>query len=193
MTITAQARDRNAPPSALLRWCRFNLVGGMGIVVQITVLFLLKSVLHFNYLSATAIAVEAAVVHNFVWHERFTWADRTRCGEMPCAPGAEALSERRSFIAALKRCATQRLKPCAAQKLQRCATSGLSGSRVGRLLRFNLSTGAVSIFGNVALMKVMVDLGRMNYLLGNAIAITVCAGANFVVSETWVYEAGRTG
>ena len=29
-----------------------------------------------NYLLATALAVEAAVLHNFFWHERFTWVDR---------------------------------------------------------------------------------------------------------------------
>ena len=28
-----------------------------------------------NYLAATALAVEAAVLHNFVWHEHVTWAD----------------------------------------------------------------------------------------------------------------------
>ena len=44
--------------------------------MQFAALFLLKTVLHFDYLFATAIAVEAAVVHNFVWHEQFTWADR---------------------------------------------------------------------------------------------------------------------
>src|SRR5437016_606133 len=66
-------------PSTLLRWCKFNIVGGIGILVQFAALFLLKSVLHFNYLAATAIAVEAAVVHNFVWHEQFTWADRVQC------------------------------------------------------------------------------------------------------------------
>ncbi len=37
-----------------------------------------------------------------------------------------------------------------------------------RLARFNLSTGAVSILGNLALMKVMVGQGHMNYLLANA-------------------------
>ena len=67
-------------PSTLVRWCKFNIVGGMGILVQFAALFLLKSVLHFNYLGATAIAVEAAVVHNFVWHEQFTWVDRVQ----PC-------------------------------------------------------------------------------------------------------------
>jgi putative flippase GtrA len=59
-----------------LRWWRFNLVGAIGIVVQLVALFLLKSIFHFHYLAATALAVEAAVVHNFVWHEQFTWADR---------------------------------------------------------------------------------------------------------------------
>jgi putative flippase GtrA len=32
--------------------------------------------LHFDYLLATGLAVETAVIHNFLWHERFTWADR---------------------------------------------------------------------------------------------------------------------
>ena len=61
-----------------VRWCKFNFVGGIGIGVQFAALFLLKGVLHFNYLAATAIAVEAAVVHNFVWHEQFTWVDRIK-------------------------------------------------------------------------------------------------------------------
>ena len=47
-------------------------------MVQFVALFLLKSGMHFDYLLATAIAVEAAVVHNFVWHEQFTWVDRVR-------------------------------------------------------------------------------------------------------------------
>ncbi|HVO81634.1 MAG TPA: GtrA family protein [Terriglobales bacterium] len=59
-----------------VRWLKFNFVGGLGIGVQLLVLAVLKSGLHLGYLIATALAVEAAVVHNFVWHERFTWADR---------------------------------------------------------------------------------------------------------------------
>jgi putative flippase GtrA len=61
-----------------VRWLKFNAVGGMGIVVQLVVLTVLKSGLHLDYLIATALAVEAAVVHNFLWHERFTWSDRGR-------------------------------------------------------------------------------------------------------------------
>lgn len=130
--------------SVLRRWCKFNLVGAIGIGVQFAALFLLKSVLRFDYLFATAIAVEAAVVHNFVWHEQFTWADRLQ------ASWRQSLS---------------------------------------RFLLFNMTTGAVSIIGNLALMKVMVGFGRMNYLLANAIAIALCSVANFLISETWVFES----
>ena len=60
-----------------VRWLKFNAVGAGGIAVQLAMLALLKSALHLDYLTATALAVEAAVVHNYFWHERFTWADRT--------------------------------------------------------------------------------------------------------------------
>ena len=59
-----------------VHWLKFNLVGGMGIGVQLIVLTGLKFGLHIDYLLATALAVEAAVVHNFIWHERFTWSER---------------------------------------------------------------------------------------------------------------------
>ena len=62
----------------VLRWLKFNVVGALGIAVQLTVLFGLKSGFHLGYLLATALAVEAAVVHNFLWHERYTWADRVQ-------------------------------------------------------------------------------------------------------------------
>ena len=56
------------------RWLKFNLVGGLGIGVQLACLALLRPWMH--YLPATALAVELAVLHNFFWHERFTWKDR---------------------------------------------------------------------------------------------------------------------
>jgi putative flippase GtrA len=64
------------PSSGFVRWLKFNAVGAVGIGVQLAVLTALKSGLGLNYLLATALAVEAAVLHNFFWHERFTWADR---------------------------------------------------------------------------------------------------------------------
>ena len=62
--------------SLALRWFKFNVVGGLGVVIQMGCLALLYKGLHLNYLVATALAVEAAVLHNFAWHERFTWKDR---------------------------------------------------------------------------------------------------------------------
>lgn len=58
------------------RWLKFNFVGAIGIGVQLMVLALMRTGLHLNLMLATAVAVEAAVVHNFLWHERFTWVDR---------------------------------------------------------------------------------------------------------------------
>jgi putative flippase GtrA len=51
-------------------------VGGIGIAVQLTALAILRSRLKLDYLLSTGLAVEIAVIHNFLWHERFTWADR---------------------------------------------------------------------------------------------------------------------
>ena len=144
---------QNPAPSTFVRWWKFNFVGAIGIGVQFAALFLLKSVLGFDYLFATAFAVEAAVVHNFVWHEQFTWADRIKTDRIQ----------------------VQGPEPSWRQSLP-------------RFLRFNLTAGAVSIVGNLALMKVMVGEGHMNYLLANAIAITLCSIANFLVSDEWVFE-----
>jgi putative flippase GtrA len=60
----------------LRRWLKFNAVGAIGILVQLAALAILKSALRVPYLLATALAVETAVLHNFVWHELWTWRDR---------------------------------------------------------------------------------------------------------------------
>jgi putative flippase GtrA len=70
------------------RWLRFNAVGALGMVVQFACFGLLFTLLQINYMSATALAVEAALLHNFVWHERFTWKGRAarvkpRAGGLP--------------------------------------------------------------------------------------------------------------
>ena len=126
-----------------MRWLKFNAVGTLRIGLQLAVLFVLKSGFHLSYLPATALAVEAAVVHNFLWHERYTWSDRVQPSWRKSLP---------------------------------------------RLLRFNLTNGAVSILGNLALMKLMVGLGHMNYLIASGVAIALCSLANFLVSEEWVFE-----
>ncbi len=132
----------SAGRSTAMRWLKFNLVGGIGIAVQLLALIVVKTGLQFNYLVATALAVEIAVIHNFLWHERFTWADRAPAG-------------------------------------------------IARFLKFNLTTGLFSIVGNLAFMKLLVDLGHMNYLLANGITITACSVVNFLVSDGFVFAENR--
>jgi dolichol-phosphate mannosyltransferase len=62
------------------RFARFNAVGALGIGVQLTVLWVLADLWGVAYLPATVAAVGAAVVHNFFWHQRWTWRDRRRRG-----------------------------------------------------------------------------------------------------------------
>ena len=58
------------------RFVRFNAVGAAGIGVQLAALWLLTGVMHVHYLAATSLAVGTAIVHNFLWHRRWTWAER---------------------------------------------------------------------------------------------------------------------
>lgn len=60
----------------LISWLKFNIVGLIGVGVQLAVLTVLKSGLNWTIRAATIAAVECAVLHNFVWHERWTWAHR---------------------------------------------------------------------------------------------------------------------
>lgn len=59
----------------MVRFLKFNGVGLIGFVLQLGVLAVLLR-LGVHYLAATALAVELAVLHNFAWHERWTWRDR---------------------------------------------------------------------------------------------------------------------
>jgi putative flippase GtrA len=52
----------------------------MGFTLQLCLLAALTGLLGFHYLAATALAVETAIVHNFLWHERWTWGDRITDG-----------------------------------------------------------------------------------------------------------------
>jgi putative flippase GtrA len=126
-------------PGGLVRWLKFNAVGAVGIGVQLAVLTALKSGLGLNYLLATGMAVEAAVLHNFFWHERFTWADRR---------------VRFSFE---------------------------------RLVKFNLTTGGVSIVGNLVAMKLLVEVGHLEYLFANLLSIAGCSIINFLVADRAIF------
>ena len=128
----------------LIRWSKFNLVGAIGIVVQLALLALLNQWLVGHYLFASAVAVELTLLHNFLWHLRFTWRDRR---------GAS--------------------------------------TRQSQLLRFHLSNGLVSMLGNLALMRLLVDEARLPILAANGIAILCCSLVNFCLGDSWVFPAER--
>ena len=48
----------------------------MGIGIQLACLALITELSGMNYMLATLCAVEITILHNFLWHERWTWADR---------------------------------------------------------------------------------------------------------------------
>ena len=58
------------------RYCRFFATGLAGFLCQIAALWLLLSVPSMNYVLATIIAIESAIVFNYVLHEKWTWRDR---------------------------------------------------------------------------------------------------------------------
>jgi putative flippase GtrA len=74
--VKAGAASRNRLQSFLerpgiRRPVKFALVGAIGVLVQLAALKVLTA-LGFHYLWATFIAVEVAVLNNFMWHQRFT-------------------------------------------------------------------------------------------------------------------------
>ena len=67
-------KDRARP--VVQRWVAFNAVGLAGMLVQLAVVAFLVRAAGWHVLVATAIGVESAVLHNFMWHQRWTWRDR---------------------------------------------------------------------------------------------------------------------
>jgi len=134
--------------SLVERLARFYAVGAAGIVVQLMTLAMLRDLVHMHYLTATALAVEIALLHNFLWHERWTWADRTTRGNG-------------------------------------------TGPVLARLVRFNLTTGAVSIAGNLLFMRLLAGWLGIHYLAANLLSIATCSVLNFLASELVVFRIRR--
>ena len=128
----------------LYRSVKFYAVGGVGIAVQLASLAFFVGYLKWNYLVATALAVETAILHNFVWHELWTWRDRNIYNP----------------------------------------TGHLS-----RLIRFNLTNGAVSLSANVLLMRFFVGTLHIHYFVANIISVASCSLIQFVVSHYYVFRS----
>ena len=128
---------------SMIHFIRFNVVGVLGFALQSAVLFFLTHNPHpAGYLTATAIAVELAVLNNFVWHQQWTWSDR------PSATPSETLR---------------------------------------RLVKFNLTNGAVSLIGNLIFMSILV--GRMRLPISGAyvVSIVACSICNFFLADRFTF------
>jgi putative flippase GtrA len=62
--------------NTFFRWGKFNLVGAIGVVLQLSALTLFNRWTAGHYLIASAAAIELSLLHNFVAHLHFTWRDR---------------------------------------------------------------------------------------------------------------------
>jgi putative flippase GtrA len=58
-----------------MRAVRFVGVGFVGFVMQLLALAALTQI-GVHYSVATVVAVELAILHNFIWHQHWTWRDR---------------------------------------------------------------------------------------------------------------------
>jgi putative flippase GtrA len=126
--------------NTFLRWWKFNLVGAMGMAVQLAALALLNRRAAGHYLFASAAAIELTLLHNFVWHLRYTWRDRRDDSIL-----------------------------------------------LAQFVRFHLSNGLVSLLGNLALTRILVEEAHISLLVSGSISILCCSVINFCLGDSWAF------
>jgi putative flippase GtrA len=131
----------------MTRWTRFASVGVVGFLVQLVTLYVMTTRLRLPSILSVLLAVEAAILHNFIWHERWTWRDRA--GDVSCGAIAE------------------------------------------RLLRFNATSGAVSLFGNVLFTGIL-SAAHVPVLVANVIAVGCLTVVNYLAADRIAYALPRT-
>jgi putative flippase GtrA len=128
----------------MMHWIKFNVVGVLGFALQVGALFVLTHTSHpISYLTATALAVELAILNNFFWHQLWTWRDR------PSLSVNETLR---------------------------------------RLAKFNVTTGLVSIAGNLVFMSILVGRLGVAIVLANLISVLACSLLNFVLADRLAFK-----
>jgi putative flippase GtrA len=128
----------------MVHWIKFNVVGVLGFALQAGALFALTHNSHpISYLTATALAVELAILNNFFWHQLWTWRDR------PSSTVNETLR---------------------------------------RLAKFNLTTGLVSIVGNLIFMSILVGRLGVAIVLANLISVLTCSLLNFILADRLAFR-----
>jgi putative flippase GtrA len=146
---------------------RFSGVSALGVGVQIAVVAVLASACHVDYRAATLAGVATAIVHNFVWHRRWTWGDaRAATGGRPYTGHAQRGDRGRPDAGDGRRAA---------------------GGTATAFARFVAANGLVSIGGNLAAMAVLVGGAHVPVVPANVAAIALCGLANFWLADRLVF------
>lgn len=69
-------REEPALLAFLLRSGKFLVVAWLGMGVNTACLYLFKGVLHIRIIPASMMAIEIAIIHNFIWMRYWAWRDR---------------------------------------------------------------------------------------------------------------------
>jgi len=83
---------KNFESTHVQRFIKFGIVGGSGLVVNTSFLWLFTEIFGFYYLISSVFAISIAMINNFIWNDLWTWRGK---GE----PGTRAF-----FIRLLKFC-----------------------------------------------------------------------------------------
>jgi dolichol-phosphate mannosyltransferase len=128
----------------MIHWLKFNVVGLLGLALQSGALFILTQTAYsISYLAATAVAVELAVLNNFMWHQRWTWSDRP---------------------------------PATKKETWR------------RLVKFNVTSGFVSLVGNLVLMSILVGRFHLPITPANVITVAACSVLSFFLADRIAFD-----
>jgi putative flippase GtrA len=136
------------------RWLKFNAVGAIGVIVQLMALAVFRSWLKLDYLLATALAVELTVIHNFLWHERFTWADRPSVRRM------------QSFA-----------------RMVKFNVSNGAASLVGNIFLMSLLVGELKLNYLASNVVAIISCSLVNFLLGDRFVFGVAENSTAVSTQ----------
>lgn len=77
--ILQSAKLQHITPE-IIRFVKFAIVGGSGIIVNMGFLWFFTDIAGFYYLLSSVLAITLAMLNNFMWNDLWTWHDRGKPG-----------------------------------------------------------------------------------------------------------------
>jgi dolichol-phosphate mannosyltransferase len=82
-TLQARLNFWRAKVPTVFRGTKFLLVAWLGMFVNTGYLYLFKGVLGIRIIPASLMAIEIAIIHNFIWFRHWAWKDRQQKYHQP--------------------------------------------------------------------------------------------------------------